>query len=177
MTPLDTELFNEYKRLDKLLREARGTEHGVTDYIDEMKATSRYEARSVLGWENDLNRLWRCRHIRNKLAHDDIPDSVQLSRMEDIEFLKHFYSRVMSGDDPLARLRRHRTGPHERTASSHTPPPIYTVPTSRGQYARRAPMGRSAYRNNSGCLAALLLTVISLPVALCTAAIQRFLSQ
>ena len=118
MTPLDTELFNEFKRLDKLLREARYTERGVSDYIDEMKAVPYNESHTIPAWQNDLNRLWHCRHIRNKLAHDDIPDNVELSRPEDVEFLRKFYTNVLNGNDPLAQLHRRkkqsRTAPRQR---------------------------------------------------------------
>lgn len=41
MTSLDTELFNEFKRLDKLLKESRDTERGVSDYIDDMKEATK----------------------------------------------------------------------------------------------------------------------------------------
>jgi hypothetical protein len=108
MTPLDTELFNEFKRLDKLLRESRGTERGVSDYIDEMRSVPAFERDYFPRWKQDLDGLWRCRHIRNKLAHEDVSERISLCRQEDIEFLRSFYDRVRNGRDPLAQLGRAR---------------------------------------------------------------------
>ena len=90
MTPLDTELFNEFKRLDKLLKESRDTERGVSDYIDDMKKVPLYESNSIPDWDLDLDRLWYCRHFRNKLAHDTVSEDDPLCDPEDAEFLKNY---------------------------------------------------------------------------------------
>ena len=163
MTPLDTELFNEFKRLDKLLREARYTERGVSDYIDEMKTVSYATSCSVLGWKNDLDHLWRCRHIRNKLAHDYVPDGINLSRAEDVEFLKDFYTRVMNGDDPLARLRKLRLAQKRPTEQSGS-----TLRQWPASYNNREPRQSTRRRSSSGCLTAVLgvLFLLLVPCAI-----------
>ena len=123
MTPLDTELFNEFKQLDKLLRDSRKTERGVSDYIDEMKATSAYESRYIPNWRTDLDGLWYCRHLRNKLAHDATSEDYPLCGPENVAFLRQFRARVLRGEDPLAlpvRGQRSKTNARTRKGPKRT---------------------------------------------------------
>ena len=144
MTPLDTELFNEFKRLDKLLRESRRTERGVSSYIDDMKAVNEIGARHIPNWRTDLDWLWQCRHVRNRLAHDATSEVHSLCDRQHVEFLKNFYARVLNGRDPLAQLERLRRGTRS-TAKSPSPrvSPHSTPPASAQQ----------------GCLTGVILTV------------------
>lgn len=177
MTSLDTELFNEFKRLDKLLKESRGTEHGVTDYIDDMKEIPLYESNRIPDWEQDLDRLWYCRHLRNKLAHDTVSENSPLCDPDNVEFLKGFYARVMRGDDPLARLRKYRIQVREaraRSAATTPPPPprhsedrhsppLQPWPPS---YNRIEKPSTPANADNNGCFSCLIC-VLCFSIALC----------
>ena len=160
MTPLDTELFNEFKRLDKLLRESRRTERGVSDYIDEMKKIGAKGAQCVPNWRLDLDRLWYCRHIRNKLAHDDTSETYSLCDEKYVEFLKDFYARVLNGTDPLAQWHKHR----QAARSAATPPPrAYTY----------SPSPASAQQ---GCLSCVIWTAVAALAIPCTMTIIRLLT-
>lgn len=186
MTSLDTELFNEFKRLDKLLKESRGTEHGVTDYIDEMKEIPLYESDSIPDWDQDLDLLWCCRHLRNQLAHDTVSEDYPLCDPEDVELLKSFYARVLQGDDPLARLRKYRIQVREsrpRSAAASPPlpprhsqdrqerqerqerqsPPLQPWPPS---YNRIEKPSTPANADNNGCFSCLIC-VLCFSTALC----------
>jgi hypothetical protein len=191
MTPLDTELFNEFKRLDKLLKESRDTERGVSDYIDDMKEVPLYESDSIPDWDLDLDRLWYCRHLRNKLAHDTVSEDHPLCDPENVEFLKSFYARVLRGDDPLARLRKYRIQVRQARARSTPPPqqpPRYgggyqgTPPRPqasppRKQVAQLDPryVQRQPSNSSEGCLASVIWVTLSVLAVPCVAAIIGFL--
>ena len=161
MTPLDTELFNEFKRLDKLLRDSRKTERGVSDYIDEMKKKSAIGKQFVPNWRLDLDRLWYCRHIRNKLAHDATSEEYPLCDKKYVEFLKDFYARVLNGTDPLAKLNKHRRG--TQSAAQTAPPRTYTYSPSAS--------------TQQGCLSCVIWTVVATLAVPCTVAVIRLLTQ
>ena len=104
--------FEEYKRLDKLLKEASSSDVGVTAYIDELKAVSSYERSNIRGFEHTLKRLIEVRHIRNKLAHDSISFDTPLCDEADIKFVKEFRESIFNAADPLSqvyKLRRQKT--------------------------------------------------------------------
>ena len=181
MTLLDTELFNEFKRLDKLLKESRDTERGVSDYIDDMKEVPLYESNSIPDWDLDLDRLWYCRHLRNQLAHDTVSEDYPLCDPEDVEFLKSFYARVLRGDDPLARLRKYRLQVRQARARftpppqqpprygggyQGTPPRPQAVPPPDPRYQQRQPSN-----NSEGCLASVIWVTLSVLAVPCVAAI------
>jgi hypothetical protein len=177
MTPLDTELFNEFKRLDKLLRESRGTERGVSDYIDTMKEIPRYESIHISDWDRDLDRLWYCRHLRNKLAHDTVSENYPLCAPENVEFLKSFRARVLESDDPLARLRKYRIRISQARARTAAPAPTSPPRHSAGypsQPRRSAPPLRPTQRpygnSSEGCLASVVWVTLSVLAIPCAAA-------
>ena len=47
--------------------------------------------------------LKRVRWVRNQLAHN--ADAFQISKEPDLTFVRDFYVRMLSGQDPLAQLR------------------------------------------------------------------------
>ena len=126
MNSNDSALFEAFKRLDKLCRESLQAEHGVTAYIDAMKAVPFQESELIDDWSQDLRMLKHCRHIRNQLAHDDISPYEVLSDEYDVLFLNEFYDRILDSEDPLAKLRRNRcrrqaqNDSHESRARNHT---------------------------------------------------------
>ena len=96
--------FEEYKRLDKLLKEVLSSDIGVTAYIDEMKAVSSYEKSELRGFDHTLKRLIEARHMRNQLAHDSIGFDSPLCDEADIKFIKEFRESVFNATDPLSQL-------------------------------------------------------------------------
>ena len=179
MTPLDTELFNEFKRLDKLLRESRGTERGVSDYIDEMKEILSYESQSIPNWDLDLDRLWYCRHIRNKLAHDTTSEEYPLCDPENVAFLQNFYARVLKSEDPLAQLRRYRQekARQEKARKTQTRPTAPQFHTTQPQLHTYTQSGRTMAPQNQGCLSCVIWTAVTVLAVPCVMAIIRLLTQ
>ena len=101
--------FEEYKRLDKLLKEVLSSDIGVTAYIDEMKAVSSYETAKIRGFEHTLKRLKELRHIRNQLAHDNLSFDADLTDESDIKFLTEFRESVFNTSDPLSLIYKQRS--------------------------------------------------------------------
>lgn len=110
--------FEEYKRLDKLLKEVLSSDIGVTAYIDEMKAISSYEKSNVRGFDQTLKRLIELRHMRNKLAHDSIDFGSPLCDETDIKFVTEFRESVLNATDPLSQIYKNR---RKKTKSAATP--------------------------------------------------------
>ena len=79
-------------------------QNGVSEYITQMKQNSAQGLRSVRSWSTDRRMLQHVRSIRNAIAHDTA--GYQVSEDEDIEFVRDFYRRIMSGNDPLTLLRK-----------------------------------------------------------------------
>lgn len=114
MENINYTFFDEYARFDKLCSEMYESNYGVTNYIDDMKSRVYAEYSHIYGWDNDLKQLVRLRHIRNQLAHDPGAFNENLCTAQDIEWLKSFYDKIISRNDPLALIRK----------QSETQPPI-----------------------------------------------------
>ncbi|MBO7376098.1 MAG: hypothetical protein J6V01_03240, partial [Clostridia bacterium] len=74
MRDLNIEFLEEYKRVERFIRDAYGTQSGVTDYLKLME-TSSPEPALPDSWPDDYRGLKRLRWIRNKLAHEVSMDS------------------------------------------------------------------------------------------------------
>ena len=112
--------MEEYKRLDKICREAYNTEKGITTYIDAMKAVPAEKSRAVPGWNSDLGRLISLRHVRNQFAHDVGTVASALCSEEDIVWLENFYRRITEARDPLALLEKSTAKPRRASAVSNS---------------------------------------------------------
>lgn len=96
MSSLNITFLEEYKHLDKLIKEMFGTVKGVSDYID--IATTTYN----LQYNNDIKTLKHLRYIRNRLTHDTDTLNTQMCTQADIDWLEGFYQKVYSVSDPLS---------------------------------------------------------------------------
>lgn len=96
MSSLNITFLEEYKHLDKLIKEMFGTEKGISDYID--IATTTYN----LQYNNDIKTLKHLRYIRNRLTHDTDTLNTQMCTQADIDWLEGFYQKVYSVSDPLS---------------------------------------------------------------------------
>ena len=102
MDNLNHIFFEKYARLNKLCGEMYNTPNGVSSYIDDMK-TARGEW-IISGWEADLERLKKLRHLRNQLAHEPGGFDIPVCTQSDIDWLAVFYHKVMNQTDPLSLL-------------------------------------------------------------------------
>lgn len=101
----DWEFFEEYKRLDELCKQILLRDRGVSAYIDEME--KEYRGRMlVINWEKDYKQLKRMRWIRNQIAHEACSITENLVTVEDIKWIKNFYTRIMECTDPFSLLRK-----------------------------------------------------------------------
>ena len=104
MSSLNITFLEEYKHLDKIIKEVFGTEKGISDYIN--IATTTYN----LQYNNDIKTLKHLRYIRNRLTHDTDTLNTQMCTQADIDWLKGFYQKVYSVSDPLSlRLKPQTT--------------------------------------------------------------------
>ena len=68
------------------------------------KAGSRREAGAISSWDSDYKMLKHLRWVRNRIAHDT--DDYQISSISDIQAIREFYNRILSGRDSIALLEK-----------------------------------------------------------------------
>ena len=120
------EFIDEYKHLEKLCSEIYGQQHGISQYIADMEQTSSYTAGRIQGWSSDLANLKRVRHIRNKIVHDaeEYDDAYE---PEDLAFIKQFYQRILTQQDPLAS-RKNLTKKNDQKRQKSTANNVTGIP-------------------------------------------------
>lgn len=93
-----------YKELDELCKQVLSSDRGVSVYIDEMSHESR--GYRIPGWERDYKKLKHLRWIRNRLVHENGSFEQNLVSVEDIEWLRTFYRRIIECADPFSLLNQ-----------------------------------------------------------------------
>ena len=111
---LCVEFQEEYKRLDKLCKEIFGTTEGVSEYIRQMEKISFVDSRRVYSWENDYRQLKHVRWVRNQLAHEVGAFDSGVCTNDDLLWVKNFYKRIISGEDPFTMIRKGKEEEIER---------------------------------------------------------------
>lgn len=106
MNYLSIEFQEEYKRLDHLCKDYLRSKEGVSEYIRQMESTSWRERGYVYTWEEDYKQLKHIRWVRNQLAHEVGTLNSDICSEEDLAYVKSFYSRIMSGNDPFTLVRK-----------------------------------------------------------------------
>lgn len=96
--------IDSYKRLEKLLNEIYGDNHGISTYIDEMVICD--GSYCVSDWKKDLKQLKHYRWVRNQIVHEPNCTEENMCTYEDIQWINNFYLRVMDANDPIAKYRR-----------------------------------------------------------------------
>ena len=114
MQPADNEFFEEYKHLDKLCGDMYSCRNGISEYIDQMDIKSYKGSPLIPSWNSDYKMLKHIRWVRNQIAHDS--GSYQVSEPEDLEFVRNFYDRIFSRQDPLTLLRKEEEKAAEQAA-------------------------------------------------------------
>ena len=102
MVNRNNQFLEEYKRLDKLLRDMYQSEKGVTAYIDHMKSVAPCESKGIPGWDDDFRRLNALRKLRNYLVHECGTMEQALCSQDDITLINDFYRRIVQIKDPIA---------------------------------------------------------------------------
>ena len=104
MQKMDNEFFEMYKRLDNLCRDMYSCRNGVSEYISQMEQAAYQGKYKVYSWDDDYKKLKHLRWVRNRIAHDS--GVFQICEPHDIDAVHDFYDRILSGQDPLALLRK-----------------------------------------------------------------------
>lgn len=110
--------FQAYKRLDNLCRDTNGV--GINGYIEDMENRPNGEYK-VTGWKDDYFQLKHYRHIRNRIAHENNAEEVDLCTEKDAAWLDAFYQRILTQTDPLAQYFQ-ATKPKAKPISKPTAP-------------------------------------------------------
>ena len=105
MRELNIDFLEKYKSIDLFVRDAFGTEDGITEYIRRMEQEQWRGPKYIRYWDTDYRSLKHMRWVRNKLAHEVGYDS-DICEASDFEWLKAFGKRLYDGTDPLALLRK-----------------------------------------------------------------------
>ncbi|MDE6441945.1 MAG: hypothetical protein K2L12_04220 [Clostridia bacterium] len=107
MRELNIEFQEQYKHLDKLCKEMYSSNEGVSLYLQDMERTPYSERRAVFDWDIVYKKLKHARWMRNQLAHE-IDIDTSFCEQDDIDWVKAFYKKILSGTDPLACAYRAR---------------------------------------------------------------------
>lgn len=95
------EFLKAYKYLERACDEMYGQIKGLARYITEMEHTPIFVSEHIPGWEEELNRLKRVRHIRNAMADDPEGEDARFSG-GDIAFLRSICQRIKEKADMLS---------------------------------------------------------------------------
>jgi hypothetical protein len=167
MNNLNYLFFDEFKRVDKICKEIYGVSPdkklGVTMYLDDMEAKNFQGTHRVPSWSSDYNHLKKVRNIRNELVHSDISFNYQLCTQDDVDFVRSFYSRLLSQTDPLALL--HKQAISQKNAETPQKPTWHSV-----QHINPSPPSPpnvpSKNSHPHGCLSVVTILIVILCVIL-----------
>lgn len=113
--------------MDKLCEDIYGEQHGISCYIEDMKASmsDNSDYRNIPSWTSDYQQLVRFRHIRNHLAHAEGAFHEKNCTQEDIAQIQDFYERILSRTDALALLYKYSKMKQKASKNTST---AYDVP-------------------------------------------------
>lgn len=137
--------LDSYKHLEKICSEVYGDNHGLSTYIEEMKSIpdgSFY----VRSWDEDLKQLKHYRWVRNQIVHEPGCTEENMCEFGDARWLDDFYSRIMSGNDPLTLYRKaKRPRTVQSTKRTYTLHHKYTRQTVHHKKKSQVPVGCLAF--------------------------------
>ena len=99
------EFLEAYKSLDDLCKQILSNDRGISQYIDEMNHEG-LGPKKVDCWEKDYRQLKKMRWIRNQLAHEVGTLNSNICTKEDLDWVKNFYNRIITGSDPFTIIRK-----------------------------------------------------------------------
>ena len=158
MQTLDNEFFEAYKRLERLCSDMYRCRSGVSQYIENMETQFSYGQFTIPAWEQSYKTLKHLRWVRNQIAHDS--GQLQICEEYDIQDVNEFYDSIISGQDPLTRLRKYRevNAAVKKARPAARSVPARSVPVKTETERRSAPSSAGRI----GCLAAVILILLAL---------------
>lgn len=100
MKKIDSDFFDEYKKLDSMCGNLLSCKNGVSEYISRMERCS--GTSRIPTWNDDYKKLKHLRWIRNQIAHDSTNKAISSST--DLSDVKQFQKRIQKKSDPLTAL-------------------------------------------------------------------------
>ena len=97
---INVDFLELYKKVDAFIRDAYGSQEGVSEYLKLMEADGD-GSNFCLTWDEDYQLLKKARWQRNQLSHAVSIDN-KFCEEEDLAWLEEFFERLCSTADPLA---------------------------------------------------------------------------
>ena len=107
MEELNYRFFDLFTKVDKLCIDIYQNEHGLADYVEDMRSISTCTVEEIPDWGADLFQLITLRNIRNSLINTPGAFSEEVCTQEQVDWLERFYQRIMDRQDPLALLEEY----------------------------------------------------------------------
>ena len=107
MEELNYRVFDLFSKVDKICIEVYQNEHGLADYIEDMRSINVNTVENIPDWEADLYYLINLRNARNALVSSPGAFQEELCTWEQVQWLERFYQRVLDRQDPLALLEEY----------------------------------------------------------------------
>lgn len=117
MIELNIGFQEQYKQLDKLLKDVFSSAEGVSAYIRKMEITAIKKQKNVPQWDTVYKQLKHFRWMRNQLAHEISIDS-DFCTQNDIDWLQQFYREILNRTDPLTAANQINESVQRHTPSS-----------------------------------------------------------
>ena len=113
MRELNIRFLEEFKIVDRFIKDSFGTSEGVSEYIRQMEAVTVGGHRYVKTWEADYRMLKHVRWVRNQLVHEVGYDST-LCEQGDYQFIKLFGERLCACEDPISLMAKAEKAERQR---------------------------------------------------------------
>lgn len=164
MEELNYRFFELFNKVDRLCVQVYQNEHGLADYIEDMRSISVYSVEDIPDWERDLFQLITLRNIRSSLINS--PDAFQdtLCTQEQMQWLEEFHQRILDRQDPMALLEEY--GYHAGEDSQNKRIEVRDPEIEKG-------ISSAHERHVNGILVAALLVILVL--ATCAVTVIMFL--
>lgn len=107
MEGLNYRFFDLFSKVDKLCIDIYQNEHGLADYVEDMRSISVCTVEEIPDWEADLFQLITLRNVRNSLINTPGAFAEEICTQEQLEWLEGFYQRVLDRQDPMALLEEY----------------------------------------------------------------------
>lgn len=107
MEELNYRFFDIFSKVDKLCIDIYQNEHGLADYVEDMRSISLNTVEDIPDWESDLLCLMSLRNIRNSLINTPGAFQEAVCTEEHLEYLEQFYQRILDRQDPMALLEEY----------------------------------------------------------------------
>ena len=122
---LNVEFLENYKRLDCLCKDSLSSEEGVSEYLRQMENICWEDRTKISCWTDDYQGLKHVRWVRNKLVHEVGAWEAGLCTIEELNYVKDFYERILKSKDSLSIARAMKESDSKPLADSQEQPSFW----------------------------------------------------